>query len=94
MDSHGALQETSSEHAQARVSAALLSVRDPGLQAPGSGPRKPFPGKPVAYNYGLLCLNNGLLWSIVACDFGLLGFFRLLLSMLLERCTYVGVDRY
>ena len=31
------------------------------------------PGKPVACNYGLLSLNNGLLWGIVAVYFGLLG---------------------
>ena len=27
----------------------------------------------MAYNYGLLSVNYGLLWSIVACYFGLLG---------------------
>ena len=32
--------------------------------APGSSPQ----------DFGLLCLNNGLLGSIVASDFGLLGF--------------------
>ena len=31
------------------------------------------PGKPGACNDGLLRLNNGLLWGIVACCFGLLG---------------------
>ena len=31
------------------------------------------PGKPVAYNNGLLSINYGLLWSIVACCFELLG---------------------
>ena len=33
-----------------------------------------LPGKPVAYNWGLLCQIYGLLWGIVACYFGLLGF--------------------
>ena len=33
-----------------------------------------LPGKPVAYNYGLLRLNSGLLWGMVAHDFWLLGF--------------------
>ena len=32
-----------------------------------------WPGKPVACNYRLLCLDYGLLWAIVAYDFGLLG---------------------
>ena len=32
------------------------------------------PGKPVACNLGLLRLKNGLLYGIVACHFGLLGF--------------------
>ena len=32
-----------------------------------------LPGKPVAYNSGLLSVNSGLLWSIVAYYFGLLG---------------------
>ena len=32
-----------------------------------------LPGKPVAYNYGLLSINYGLLWGIVASFFGLLG---------------------
>ena len=32
------------------------------------------PRKPVAYNDGLLWLNLGLLWCIVAYDFGQLGF--------------------
>ena len=36
-------------------------------------PKKELPGKPVAYNYELLSINNGLLWSIVASFFGLLG---------------------
>ena len=31
------------------------------------------PGKPVAYNNGLLSINYGLLWGIVACNFRLLG---------------------
>ena len=35
---------------------------------------KHLPGKPGAYNYGLLSVNSGLLWGIVACYFGLLGF--------------------
>ena len=30
-------------------------------------------GKPVASNYGLLSVNGGLLWGLVACYFGLLG---------------------
>ena len=33
-----------------------------------------LPGKPVACNFGLLWLIYGLLWGIVACCFGLLGF--------------------
>ena len=33
-----------------------------------------LPGKPVACNYGLPSINNGLLWAIVAHCFGLLGF--------------------
>ena len=37
-------------------------------------------GKPVALNYGLPCLNVGLLWSIVACFFLLLGFLSSLKS--------------
>ena len=32
-----------------------------------------YPGKPVAYNYGLLWLLYGLLWGIVAYYYGLLG---------------------
>ena len=32
------------------------------------------PGKPVAHDWGLLCLNSGLLWGIVAGYFRLLGF--------------------
>ena len=32
-----------------------------------------LPGKPVAYNYGLLSINYGLLYGIVACYFKLLG---------------------
>ena len=32
-----------------------------------------LPGKPVDHNLGLLCLDNGLLWAILACHFGLLG---------------------
>ena len=32
------------------------------------------PGKIVAYNLGLLCPNDGLLWSTMSCCFGLLGF--------------------
>ena len=31
------------------------------------------PGKPVAYNSGLLSMDYGLLWGIVASYFGLLG---------------------
>ena len=31
------------------------------------------PGKPVAHSYGLLSVNYGLLYGIVACYFGLLG---------------------
>ena len=31
------------------------------------------PGKPVAYYYGLLSVNYGLLWSIVVFYLGLLG---------------------
>ena len=33
-----------------------------------------LPGKPVACNYGLLSINHGLLWGMVANYFGLLGF--------------------
>ena len=36
--------------------------------------REETPGKPVAYNDGLLWLIDGLLYGIVACCFGLLGF--------------------
>ena len=40
-------------------------------------PRPPLalliPGKPVAHIYGLLSVKYGLLWSIVASFFGLLG---------------------
>ena len=32
-----------------------------------------IPGKPVACNHGLLSVNYGLLWGIVASYFGLLG---------------------
>ena len=32
------------------------------------------PGKPVAHNYKLRSMDYGLLWGIVAHDFGLLGF--------------------
>ena len=32
-----------------------------------------LPGKSVAYKYELRSGNYGLLWSIVACYFGLLG---------------------
>ena len=35
---------------------------------------KATPGKPVAYNSGLLWLIYGLLYGIVACCFRLLGF--------------------
>ena len=34
---------------------------------------KGLPGKPVAYDNGLLCMYCGLLWGIVACYFRLLG---------------------
>ena len=34
----------------------------PGLQ----GASLWLPGKPAAYNYGLVCLNDGLLWDVVA----------------------------
>ena len=33
---------------------------------------KGVPAKPAAYSYGLLSVNDGLLWGIVACYFGLL----------------------
>ena len=33
-----------------------------------------IPGKPVAHNSRLLCPKNGLLWDVVACHFGVLGF--------------------
>ena len=33
-----------------------------------------IPGKPVAYNYGLLSVDYGLLWGIVAYHFELLSF--------------------
>ena len=33
-----------------------------------------LPGEPVASNYGLLSMNSGLLWGIVAYYFRLLGF--------------------
>ena len=33
-----------------------------------------LPGKPAAYNNGLLSINYGLLWGIVAYCFRLLGF--------------------
>ena len=33
-----------------------------------------IPGKPVPYNHGLLSMNCGLLQSVLADDFGLLGF--------------------
>ena len=36
-------------------------------------PKKHLPGEPVACSYGLLSVNYGLLWGIVACCFGLLG---------------------
>ena len=32
-----------------------------------------LPGKPVAWNFGLLWIYYGLLYGIVACSFGLLG---------------------
>ena len=35
---------------------------------------QPLPVKPVAYNLGLLCLNNGLLWGIVSSCLGHLAF--------------------
>ena len=34
------------------------------------------PGRPMAHNLGLLCLNDGLLWSMMDCYFGLLGCFQ------------------
>ena len=43
-----------------------------GSESPNP-PANRLPGKPVAYNNGLLSINHGLLWSIVACFFGLLG---------------------
>ena len=61
--------------------AAAEVLRRGRLQAPpGSEVWLFLPGKPVAYNngllwllYGLLWLLYGLLWGIVACYFGLLG---------------------
>ena len=44
----------------------------PNIEAHGTS--KHVPGKPVAYNDGLLSMNYGLFWGIVACYFGLLGF--------------------
>ena len=35
---------------------------------------KELPGKPVAYSDGLLLMDYGLLWSVVAYHFRLLGF--------------------
>ena len=32
------------------------------------------PGKAVAYDNRLLPINSGLLWGVMACYFGLLGF--------------------
>ena len=40
-----------------------------------------LPGKPAAHNHGLLCLNKGLLYGILACCFGLPGLaFQVLLK--------------
>ena len=33
-----------------------------------------LPGKPVAHNLGLVSVDFGLLWDIVACHLGLFGF--------------------
>ena len=38
-----------------------------------AGDRTELPGKPVACNFRLLWLNNGILWGAVACYFRLLG---------------------
>ena len=44
-----------------------------GYSIPPPTPPKGLPGKPVAYNFGLLWIYYGLLWDIVAYYFGLLG---------------------
>ena len=55
------------------------------------------PEKPVAYNNGLFSMHCGLLWGIVACYFGLLGFpgssffvffLRFLLSLVLPLSLF------
>ena len=45
-----------------------------GATLKGSGLQElTLAGKPVAYNFGLLSVNCGLLWGIVAYYLGLLG---------------------
>ena len=58
-----------------------------------------LPGKPVAYNYGLLWLIYGLLWGIVANCFWLLGvpfsLFRVACPTVFQhfvRCTLLGSE--
>ena len=51
-------------------------MRETGLadvvaQTPGSALGLRLPGEPVAHNCGLLKINVGLLWGIVACCFQL-----------------------
>ena len=44
-----------------------------------------IPGKPVACDFELLCLNNGLLWGVVSRGCELLGFPGSFLSVSLEQ---------
>ena len=55
------------------------SVWHEGVECPQTalkdqGDKKYIPGKPAASNYRLLSVFYSLLWGIVACCFGLLGF--------------------
>ena len=52
----------------------LQTFGGPGRFVQDLGPRiKTILGKPVGHNDGLLLVNSGLLWGIVASHFGLLG---------------------
>ena len=60
------------------VTRRALLLADAALLSSASSPptqpdNEPVPGKPVAYHNGLLSINYGLVWGIVACCFGLLG---------------------
>ena len=64
---------------QAREEEMAASPDRPGCRASSGSPGGSeipclLPGKPGAHNLWLLSFDFGLLWGVVACDFGLLGF--------------------